>query len=68
MLKSLFWFLVTKLYLIRGTTRKIYIGPYKGLNYKLTESLEGRYSIFYKYWEPEVSKVMKRIVKSNFSF
>ena len=56
---------ILRRYYKKGSTRKIFFGPYKGLRYNITDSLENRISIFYKGWETEVIKYLQREINEK---
>ncbi|GAB4412587.1 MAG: hypothetical protein Kow00106_07270 [Anaerolineae bacterium] len=58
-----FYALVGNTLLRAGSTRRVWFGPYRGLVFELSAPLLGRRSIFYRSYEPTVTRWLQRNVK-----
>lgn len=56
--------LIKKFYFPSGSSRKVFFGPYRGLVFNISNKRD-RISIFYKYYEKEISLYLKSIIKQN---
>ena len=62
-MRKAFYALVVNPWLRQGTIRRVWVGPYRGLVFELATPIMGRRSIFYRAYEPSVSRWLRTNVK-----
>ena len=56
---------LAKFYYKKGKIRRIFVGPYSGIKYNITQELVGRSSIFYKGWEKYIPGLLVKLIKPD---
>lgn len=50
-------------WLREGTTRRVWFGPYRGLAFELATPMMGRRNVFYRAYEPAVTRWLRRTIR-----
>jgi FkbM family methyltransferase len=61
--RRLFYALAVDPWLREGTTRRVWFGPYRGLAFELAAPLMGRRNVFYRAYEPAVTRWLRRTIR-----
>ena len=61
--RRLFYALAVDPWLREGTTRRVWFGPYRGLVFELAAPMMGRRNVFYRAYEPNVTRWLRQNVR-----